>query len=67
MFLYLFMCMYGFVKNEQKQDKTDKNEHENGKCQKPKPGKSNGQSLSSKSKIQPWKFIKCQEKSLEEV
>ena len=28
--------------------KTDKNEHENGKCQKPKPGKSNGQKKSSK-------------------
>ena len=29
--LYLCMCRYGYVKNEQKQDKTDKNEHENGK------------------------------------
>ena len=30
-----------------KSKKTDKNEHENGKCQIPKPGKSNSQSLSS--------------------
>jgi hypothetical protein len=41
--------------------KTDKNEHENGKCQKPKPGKSNGQSQSSKRHNQPWSFIKFQE------
>jgi hypothetical protein len=25
------MCRYGYVKNEQKQSKTDKNEHEIGK------------------------------------
>ena len=44
-----------------KSKKTDKNEHENGKCQIPKPGRSNSQSLSSKSQIQPWRFIKLQE------
>jgi hypothetical protein len=25
------MCRYGYEKNERKQSKTDKNEHENGK------------------------------------
>ena len=31
-----------------KSKKTDKNKHENGKCQKPKPGKSNSQSKAHK-------------------
>ena len=31
------------MKNERKRSKTDKNEHENGKCQKPEPGKQNDQ------------------------
>jgi hypothetical protein len=33
------MCRYGYVKNGQKQSKTDKNEHEIGKGQKTKPRK----------------------------
>jgi hypothetical protein len=33
------MCRYGYVKNEQKQSKTDKNEHEIGKGKKTKPRK----------------------------
>jgi hypothetical protein len=28
------MCRYGYVKNDQNQSKTDKNEHENGKMSK---------------------------------
>ena len=35
-----------FEKKDEKQRKPDKNEHENGKCQKPEPGKSNSQSQS---------------------
>ena len=31
-----------FKKTDENQRKPDKNEHENGKCQKPEPGKSNG-------------------------
>ena len=33
------MCRYGYEKNERKQSKTDKNEHEIGKGQKTKPRK----------------------------
>ena len=49
-----YFCVYecagtDISQTDEKQRKPDKNEHENGKCQKPEPGKSNSQSQSSNS------------------
>ena len=40
-------------KKDEKQRKPDKNEHENGKCQKPEPGKSTSQSQAQIYQSQP--------------
>ena len=46
MFLYLCMCRYRYVKNEQKQSKTDKKTSTRmEKGQKPEPGKQNDQRM----------------------
>ena len=60
MFLCLCMCRYGYEKNERKQSKTDKNEHEIGKRSKAEPGKQNDKEkfkLSSEILSQSSKFI----------
>ena len=53
-------------KMDKNKAKTDKNEHENGKCQKPKPGKSKSQRKSSKFQNHPWRIKDCQKWSLEQ-
>ena len=52
-FVIVIMQVRIFEKKDEKQRKPDKNEHENGKCQKPEPGKSKSQSQALIYQIQP--------------
>ena len=60
-FLYLCMCRYGYVKNGQKQSKTDKNEHENGKVLKAGAEEVKWSEKAQNVKESPKRFIKYQD------
>ena len=57
MFLYLCMCRYGYLKNEQKQSKTEKNEH---KTWKSVNSRNQGSNLSKKKPKMQFKSLKIQ-------
>ena len=57
-FLYLCMCRYGYVKNERKQAKTDKNEHEIGKRSKAVAGEAKWSKIADNAHRSPQRFRK---------
>ena len=67
MFLYLCMCRYGYVKNERKRSKTDKNEHEIGKKSKAVAGEAKRSKISHNAHRSPQRFREYQYQSLDKV